>query len=183
MTAEPHLLVSETIPMTWEQYLETDVPGRVEYIDGAAVMSPLPTTQHARIVTRLTVLVQSALPEGWECLSNGAWKPGRDEFGPDLMVVPSDMPLDRFSGIPPMVCEVVSQNRSDDLVRKMQKYPRLGVPQYWIFDPRDREAFALRLQGDTYEEYARVDAEHRTAHFIIPVGEGIEVSVEYDRFF
>jgi Uma2 family endonuclease len=40
---------------------------------------------------------------------------------------------------PPLVAvEVLSTNRTDDLVRKSTDYLDAGAGQYWIVDPRDR---------------------------------------------
>ena len=166
------------VPMSYEEYLRLDTELPVEYVDGAAVMSPMPSLEHARIIARLQRTLDAALPGDWECLSAAPWKPGADEFGPDLAVLPVDAPGQRFTGVPPLVCEVVSTNRSYALVRKVQKYAQAGAVQYWIVDPRDREIVALALRDGIYEEYARLDAEHRAADLVIPVGDGVTVHLE-----
>jgi Uma2 family endonuclease len=182
--ASMHLEAGDSVPMSWEQYEALGEDARIEYIDGCAVMSPFGTPTHARCIRRVLFAVETVLPEEYEVLSDVGWKPARDEFGPDVMVTPV-LPADsrRFTGIPAMVCEVLSDNRSRDLVKKMRKYERVGAPQYWIVDPRDREITGYHNTDDGFDEYVRVDAENRSADFLIAVGDGIPVTLRYDEFF
>jgi len=76
----------DRIPMSWDQ-CEALGPGvRGEYIDGELIMSPSPTQRHQRISLRLAMLLHGALPAGYDVIEGWAWKPGDDEFIPDLMV-------------------------------------------------------------------------------------------------
>lgn len=146
-------------------------------------MSPFPSLSHSRAIARLQTAVSRVLPPGWLVVSHYGWKLASDEFGPDLIVVPADAPEDRFTGIPPMVAEVVSTNRADDLVRKVQKYARAGAPQYWIVDPRDREVTGLELRDGMYEPYVVVDGESRLGEFRIAIQDGLSVTLTYEQFF
>ena len=66
------------------------------------------------------------------------------------MVVPDTGEQARFTGTPVLVIEVLSTNRSDDVVLKTGKYAAAGLPHYWIVDPRDRTFSACVLQGGVY---------------------------------
>jgi Uma2 family endonuclease len=79
-----------------------------------------------------------------------------DEFVPDVMVHPQTDEDLRFTGLPALVVEVLSSNRGDDLVRKTVKYATVGLPHYWIVDPRDRVLDAYELVDGAYELRARL---------------------------
>ena len=57
-----------------------------------------------------------------------------------------------MGSIPDIVIEILSSNRNRDLVRKRRLYAESGVPEYWIFDPRNDTALPLELRGGEYVE-------------------------------
>ena len=69
---------------------------------------------------------------------------------PDVFVICDRSKLDgkRAHGAPDLVVEVVSSNRSDDFVRKLQLYKNSGVREYWIIDPFE-ERTIVYLFGET----------------------------------
>jgi Uma2 family endonuclease len=54
--------------------------------------------------------------------------------------------------LPDWICEVLSTNRADDLVKKKRLYHRREIPHYWLIDPRDEILTVLRWTPDGYTE-------------------------------
>jgi Uma2 family endonuclease len=53
---------------------------------------------------------------------------------------------------PDWVCEILSTNRRNDLVRKKRVYHRHQVPHYWILDPDEATLTVYRWTPDAYLE-------------------------------
>ena len=79
-------------------------------------------------------------------------------FAPDMVIVLRGgraTVTDRMvEGPPDIIMEVLSSDRRRDLVRKRQVYAEAGVPEYWIFDPRQDTATLLELCDGEYVERA-----------------------------
>jgi Uma2 family endonuclease len=53
---------------------------------------------------------------------------------------------------PDWVCEILSTNRRNDLIRKKRVYHRHQVPHYWILDPDEGTLMVYRWTPDAYLE-------------------------------
>lgn len=53
---------------------------------------------------------------------------------------------------PDWVGEILSTNRSNDLIKKKRVYHRSGVPHYWIIDPTEEILLVNRWTPDGYVE-------------------------------
>ena len=140
----------ERRPATWEQYLALGEDLRAEYIDGEIMMSPSPGRRHQTMVRRLANVIEPALPDGYAVTTEWAWKPGGDEFVPDVMVHPATAEQVRFTGTPLLCVEVLSTKRASDYVTKVYKYAAAGLSHYWIVDPAGPSIDVLVLDGDHY---------------------------------
>jgi Uma2 family endonuclease len=162
---------TSTVNLTIENYLTYDdgTDNRYELVDGAIVVVPLPSADHADKIDLLLEIFRA------EIRRNNLPMKASDKVGvyigkssltgrdysrnPDVCVTTSEA----WSSIkankttaavlltpPILVVEVVSTNREDDYVNKVDEYQRLGIPEYWIVDGRDKLVSVLLLDDGRY---------------------------------
>ncbi len=130
----------------WEQI--GDDGNRYEVIGGVLYMSTVPRPVH-QLVSRLAQrqLYLYVDDRGFGITLNapiGLFMPGCDPVQPDLLVIRTDnldmIRAEGIEGLPALLVEILSpSNRSHDLVTKLAAYARAGVPEYWVFRPREHD--------------------------------------------
>lgn len=166
------MTTSPTKNLTFEEYLVYDdgTDNRYELINGSLVMVPLPTADHSDVIDLLSDTIRAEinrLRAPWIVKRDiGVYigkspKTGRDySRTPDVCVMTSvawsELKANKRAAavlrtVPLMVVEVVSTNRKDDYVNKLDEYLRLGIPEYWIVDLRDSKVSVLLFNNGRYD--------------------------------
>ena len=91
---------------------------------------------------------------------------------PDIVIVLNErsdiVSHTRVEAPPDIAIEILSTNRSRDLVRKRQIYAEAGIPEYWPVDPRNDTVTQLRLQDGEYVERAVLGADDTLTTPLLP---------------
>lgn len=128
--------------MSWEEFDSLEEI-RAEYIDGRVVMAPGPIRRHQDASYELTTVLKASVGPGYKVNEAWSWKPGWDEFVPDIMVFPSTDEQVRYTGTPTLVVGILSTSPVRDLVVKLNKYSGYGLDRYWVVDPEKREMYVF----------------------------------------
>jgi Uma2 family endonuclease len=141
-----------------QEYLALDTNRLVELSDGSIEVLEMPTEVHQDIVLFLYrllfafVQVRSAGKVQTAARPVRLW-PGKFRE-PDVLFMLAEhreRRTEQYWNGADLVMEVVSEDRSHDLVKKRSEYARGGIAEYWIVDPMLKEITVLRLAGDQYE--------------------------------
>jgi Uma2 family endonuclease len=136
---------------------------RHELIEGALVDKGAATGEHGHAQFKLSSILgpYSRRPGGrWP----GGWWFGTEvdvyfdpanTFRPDVAGWRRDRVPELPQGVPvkvrpDWVCEILSTNRSHDLIKKKRVYHRFGVPHYWIIDPAEETLLVNRWTPEGY---------------------------------
>jgi Uma2 family endonuclease len=166
--------------MSWEEYWALPDELRAEYSDGRAFVSAAPVYRHQKVSMRLAAVLQRDLPD-LEVVVGAGWRmvdqPPRLRI-PDVAVLRAAPVGDVITEPPLVVIEVLSSNRTDDLVRKATEYLDAGAGQYWIVDPRDNVIDCYRREGRGWVSALRLeDSDPAGSVDVDPVGR-VTMSVE-----
>jgi len=56
----------------------------------------------------------------------------------------------RYNGTPKFIIEILSSNRSHDMVTKLNLYEKAGVAEYWMVDPEEKIISTLEFVNGRY---------------------------------
>ncbi len=134
---------------------------RYELDDGVLIVSPAPSPLHQLAVTRLTVLLTAACPDGMLVLAGVGVNISRIQHRvPDVAVLRWSSFQEPFPEEPPVLAvEVASpRTRAYDRSRKREVYEKFGIPSYWLVEPDEKcpSLTVLELRRGRYMEVAQV---------------------------
>jgi Uma2 family endonuclease len=139
------------LPMTYDNFVALG-ESRNEYIDGALRVNPSPRRSHQETSRRVANFLAEHAPEGFAVCEAWSWKPGPDEFIPDVMLLAETDEDVRYTGRPELIVEILSSDRSSDLVIKSRKYAEAGLQRYWVVDVPVCTITVFALGQHGYEE-------------------------------
>jgi Uma2 family endonuclease len=133
---------------------------RYELIDGELLVSPAPSLPHQEVIFRLHQLLDDVCPAELHVVSSpfAVQLDQVNEVQPDVLVARfTELTEKNLPTAPVLAVEVLSPSgRLTDLDLKRKLYQRIGVPSYWIIDPKVPSLLVLQLGADgKYREVAK----------------------------
>jgi Uma2 family endonuclease len=125
-----------------EVYLSSEYEPDAEYVDGAIVERPVGEDDHSAWQWAICLWF-SQNAEKWNIRVRPELrvqvKPTRF-LVPDVAILDASNPRERIATMPPAaVFEVLSpENTIRSMMRKLNDYQEMGIPQIWVIDPEDQ---------------------------------------------
>jgi Uma2 family endonuclease len=145
-----------------------------EIVDGVLVEKEAASGRHgnaqARLAERLGPYHRrpgGRWPGGWWFMTeveillsdSHVFRPDVSGWKRDRMAVPpSEVPI---TLVPDWVCEILSKNRQNDLIKKKRAYHQHRVGHYWLVDPVDETLAVYRWHPDGFVEVLIADRSER----------------------
>ncbi len=124
-----------------------------QLINDKIVMSPAPTTPHARAQNKIFVTLYDAVEEmklgEVFCAPVDVYLNNKNVYQPDIFYISNqkkEIIKNRgIFGAPDLIIEILSEDRNYDLRSKKTVYEKSGVKEYWVVDPETKwcEGFVL----------------------------------------
>jgi Uma2 family endonuclease len=138
---------------------------RYEIIAGELIVTPAPGRVHGVAVDRISEQIRQILKNKsqWSMIP----QPINLEIETDKTTIHCEPDMSIFDHpiesvmadetiFPVIVIEIVSPGNPDnDYVRKVGAYAMLGIPEYWIVDPRHQTVTFLALAENAYHQFDR----------------------------
>jgi Uma2 family endonuclease len=157
--------------LTWSDDPENYMEGRYELVDGELTQLPPESPENDFIANNLQFLLVALKVASLRLIRIHSLelqvpvlqlKDATNRY-PDLVVLrPEHLDLmERRLTItldmppPRLIAEVVSPGKANhdrDYINKRSQYAAIGVPEYWLIDPKAQTVTVLELQDDEYRE-------------------------------
>ncbi len=144
-----------------EQYLHSSYEPDMDYVDGVLEERNLGEIDHGTLQRRL-ILMLCGLGADWE---ERVFPETRVQVAPtrfrvpDVCVMPEGWQGDRIIQQAPLLClDVLSpEDRISRVLKRAKDFLAMGVPEVWIFDPDERQAYRLLPDGVLQEVPDRLE--------------------------
>jgi Uma2 family endonuclease len=129
-----------------------------EVIDNTIYMSPAPSYQHQRVVTKLILVLSSFVDDNnlGECVVSpvDVYFDVDNALQPDILFIcKANLGIvqeGKVKGTPDLVIEVLSSDTKYDLETKKLVYEKFGVKEYFVVEPFTKEVVAYYHDGKKY---------------------------------
>ena len=129
-----------------------------EVVNNTIYMSPAPSYQHQRVVTKLILVLSSFVDDNdlGECVIApvDVYFDSNNVLQPDILFISKAnlgiVQDGKVKGSPDLVIEVLSSDKKYDLETKKEIYEQFGVKEYFVVDPFTKEVFAFYFDGKKY---------------------------------
>ena len=136
-----------------------------ELIGGELVPKAAPSGEHGSAQAGVVIAIGAPFhrsagrggPGGWWIATEVEVLLETEEIvRPDILGWRRERCPDRPTGTPiklrpDWICEIISpKHATDDTVKKLRLYHRVGIPHYWLADPRDATLTVMRWSSDGY---------------------------------
>ena len=139
---------------------------RCQVIFNELTMSPSPSREHQSILIKLTAILFQFLTEKPKGVLMTApfdvyFEELQSVVQPDLFVITKEnehiIQKNGVYGVPSLVIEIISTNRTYDTQKKKSLYEQAGVKEYFMIDPNNKKTTLLTLNTSgvyelTYED-------------------------------
>ena len=146
--------------MSYEDFtvMSEEANERYEYIDGTAYLLASPGMTHQKVIGNLYASFRLWF-DAKKCAPylspfDVTLKRGEHDVNvvqPDLVVIcdPENRnEKDRYTGIPPLVVEVLSSESARmDLIKKLDLYMQTGIQEYWVVNHLNQEVIVYRFEN------------------------------------
>jgi Uma2 family endonuclease len=170
MTVQPvenPTVTEQRFPMSYQSFLQwVDDSTHAEWVRGEVIVFMPPTTIHQLI----SIFLSTVLKDYVDMLNLGTVLtapfevvilPDQSYREPDIIFVASHnlhrLTGERLHGPPDLIIEIVSASSATrDYREKWYEYQHVGVPEYWIIDPRPGHQHVSVYQYDHQQRYQTI---------------------------
>ena len=166
--------------MTLDEFLDIgETDGKWELDDGVLYIMPTGTPDHQFLMGELIWNLKNylngleiPLAQFYHEMTTILSRELQRAPEPDIVIILNErrdiVGRSRVEAPPDIAIEILSTDRSRDLVRKRQIYAEAGVLEYWPIDPRNDTVTQLELRDGEYVERAVLGADDTLTTPLLP---------------
>ena len=138
-----------------------------QLINDTIVMSPAPTTPHARVLSKIFTRFYEAVEQMQAgevfCAPVDVFLNRKNAYQPDILFIDKNrreiIEKKGINGAPDVVIEILSTDRNYDLKKKKSVYEQSGVQEYWVVDPETKWCEGFILENGTFKSLGEANGQ------------------------